>query len=130
MPEEDAAAIVRASFDAGSLAEGSSYWHDDVEYHEDPLWPGSGTYRGRESVVRRWEEYLDVLGPATEMSVQEVHDAGDALVALVRVRGTAPGSGAPHDHLWGYVVRVADGKLRYIRAFYDPHEALRAAGLG
>ena len=60
------------------------------------------------------------------MSVQEVHDAGDAQVALVRVRGTTP---APHDHLWGYLVRVQDGKLRFIRAFYDPGEALRAAGL-
>jgi len=27
-------------------------------------------------------------------------------------------------------VRVEDDKLRYIRAFYDPDEALRAAGLG
>jgi ketosteroid isomerase-like protein len=125
----DAVAIVRASFDARTLAEGASYWHDDVEYHEDPLWPGSGTYQGRETVTRRWEEYVDVLGPATEMSVQDVRDAGDALVALVRVRGTAQGSGAPHDHLWGYVVRVEDDKLRYIRAFYDPDEALRAAGL-
>lgn len=66
----DAAAIVRASFDARTLAEGASYGHDDVEYHEDPLWPGSGTYQGE------------------------------------------------------------DDKLRYIRAFYDTDEALRAAGLG
>ena len=105
----DAAEVVRASFRTGSVAEAASYWHEDVEYQEDPMWPGAGTYAGRDAVTRRWEEYVDVLGPTTEMT-----------------RGTTP---APHERLWGYLVRMQDGKLRHIRAYYDPDEALRAAGL-
>jgi ketosteroid isomerase-like protein len=38
-------------------------------------------------------------------------------------------SGVPHEHLWGYVVEVREGRIAYFRAFYEPGEALEAAGL-
>jgi len=30
------------------------WWHPQMEYVEDPRWPGSGVYRGREEVLRAW----------------------------------------------------------------------------
>jgi ketosteroid isomerase-like protein len=41
----------------------------------------------------------------------------------------ATASGVPFDHLWGYVVEVRDRQIAYIRAYYEPDEALEAAGL-
>jgi hypothetical protein len=50
-------------------------------------------------------------------------------VAFVRFRGRSA-SGVPHDHLWGYLVEVRDRQIVYSRAYYEPQEALEAAGLG
>ena len=62
-------------------------------------------------------------------SVEEVIDAGDEVVAVVRVSGTSKGADVPFEHLWAYVCRVRDGKLVYQRAYWDPDEALAAAGV-
>jgi ketosteroid isomerase-like protein len=68
------------------------------------------------------EEDLDV-------TVERVLDAGERQVPFVRVKGRASASGAPHEHLWGYVVEVRGGLIAYFRAYYEPSEALEAAGL-
>jgi len=127
----EAAEIVRATFEAmgTSLPAAAAYWHPDIAYHEDPLWPGAGSYRGVAAVTRRFEEYAEVLATDLSIAVQEVHDAGEKQCALVRIAGTAFGSGAPHEHLWGYVARVQDGRVIFLRAYYDAAEALRAVEL-
>jgi hypothetical protein len=33
------------------------------------------------------------------------------------------------EYLWTYTVRVENGRIAQLRAWYDPHEAVRAAGL-
>ena len=49
-------------------------WDPDLEYVEDPKWPGSGVYRGIEAIQARFAEYLEIFG-ATEVSVSEILDA-------------------------------------------------------
>jgi hypothetical protein len=82
--------------------------------------------------VACFKEYMDVLGTpdAISMRVERVVDAGDRQVPIVRVSGLASTSGVPHEHLWGYVVKVRDGRIAYFRAYYEPAEALDAVGLG
>jgi ketosteroid isomerase-like protein len=104
------------------------WWHPEIIYEEDPRWPGSGTYSGRDAVKATFEGYREVLG-SPKMSVERVVDVGEQIVALVRFGGTSPGSDVPWDHLWGYLCRVKDGKLRYLRAYWDPDEALADAGV-
>jgi hypothetical protein len=50
-------------------------------------------------------------------------------VPFVRVRGSASASDVPHEHLWGYVVKVRESLISYFRAYYEPSEALEAAEL-
>ena len=127
--------IVRKAFggaNARGLREAAEvYWHADVEYVEDPRWPGASRYRGRDAVVRCFESYMEALGREEDLTVtvERVLDAGTRQVPLVRVRGHASTSGAPHDHLWGYVVEVREGHIVYFRAYHDPAEALAAVGL-
>jgi len=104
------------------------WWHPEIEYVEDPRWPGSRAYRGRDEVIATWNGYLEVLG-STKMEVEDLVDAGDGIVALVRVSGISKGADIPFEHLWGYVCRVRDGQLAYQRAYWDPEEALSAAGV-
>jgi hypothetical protein len=57
-----------------------------------------------------------------------VFDARERQVVFVQVQGRST-SGIPHEHLWAYVVEARDGLIVYFRAYYEPAEALRAAGL-
>ena len=103
-------------------------WDADIEYVEDPRWPGSRSYRGRDAVIETWNGYLDVLNPV-ELRVEDLIDAGDQAVALVRISGVSKGADVPFEHLWAYVCRVEGGKLVYQRAYWDVEEALSAAGV-
>jgi hypothetical protein len=45
------------------------------------------------------------------------------------VSGRTRKGGIPFDHTWGYLCRVDDGRLSYFGAYFNPAEALEAAGL-
>jgi len=74
---------------------------------------------------------MEALGREEDLavSVERVFDAGEQQVPFVRVQSRASTSGVPHEHLWAYVVEVREERIVYFRAYYDPGEALEAAGL-
>ena len=132
---EDDLELVRNAFEnqrLGDVAEvAQTYWHPDIVYVEDARWPGAARYEGRDAVLGVFQSYLEALGPGEDggTTVEEVFDAGARQVAFVRFRGRST-SGVPHDHLWGYLIEVRDRQIVYSRAYYEPQEALEAAGLG
>jgi ketosteroid isomerase-like protein len=101
------------------------WWHPQLVYEEDPKWPGSGSYQGRNEVRAVFEGYAEVLGTAS-FSLERVAGSGEKVVALVRVAGNSA-AGVPWDHLWGYLCRTREGQLEYMRAYWDPDEALGVA---
>ena len=98
-------ASARTPEDIGRLLEG---WDPDVEYVEDPKWPGADTFRGYAAVAARFREYVDVLGMGGELVLEDVRETPGGLVSLVRVRGDTV-SGVPFDHLWAYRFRMHGG---------------------
>jgi len=106
--------------EVGALA---ASWDPDVEYVEDPKWPGAASFRGYEAVSARFGEYLEDLGASAELVLEDVRETPQGLVSLVRARGTSP-SGLPFDHVWGYRFRMRDGRVVWFRAYLDPDEAL------
>lgn len=102
---------------------------EDVVYVEDPRWPGSASYEGREAVMACWEGYAETLGVATTLSLREIRSAPDQVVAVVTVAGRARESDVPYEHTWGYVCKADRGRLTFFRAHFDPKEAFEAAGL-
>jgi ketosteroid isomerase-like protein len=127
--------LVRGAFESfasdGLTRSAESYLAPDAEYVEDPVWPGASTYEGRDEVVACFRAYTEALGREEDWSitVERVFEAGERLVPFVRFASAASASGVPHDHLWAYVVEVRDGRIAYLRAYYDPQEALEAVGL-
>ena len=104
------------------------FFDAEVEYHDDPLWPGGGVHSGRHATVARFKEVVEVLGIG-EVVVERVVDAGDEVAWIIWASGRSLGSDVPNDHRWGYVGRIAGGKLVYFRAYYNAEEALKAVGL-
>jgi hypothetical protein len=104
-------------------------WHPEIEYVEDPRWPGSGTYRGPEAIEARFAEYLEVFG-AVDVSVRELLDAGEAVVSIFHAQGASARTGLPFEHEWAYVWTFRDGRVVEWRAYFEKDEALEAVGLG
>jgi ketosteroid isomerase-like protein len=103
-------------------------WHPDLEYVEDPTWPGSGVYRGLDAIRARFDEYLDIFG-ATEVQVIELLDAGSDVVSIFRTRGQSARSGLPFEHEWAWVWTFRDGRVIRWRAYFDKEHALKFVGL-
>ena len=127
--------VVRRAFEGagarGLVETAEIFWHPQVEYVEDPRWPGASTYQGRDAVLRCFLDYMEALGREDDLAitVERVFDGGDRQVPFVRVQSRASTSGVPHEHLWGYVVKVSGQQIVYFRAYYEPQEALEAVGL-
>jgi ketosteroid isomerase-like protein len=114
--------------DLGDLARvAQAGWHPDIVYREDPKWPGAGVYEGRDAVVACFLAYGEALEFAPAR-VLEVTDTGDWIVAVVRFRGVGAGSRVPADHDWAYLIRLQDGRVRELNAYFDPDEARAVAG--
>ena len=127
MTGTDPAEVVRRFFEALSRGDASELMDDDIVYVEDPTWPGSDVYRGREAVEACWASYDEILGSEGRVSLVEVSQVGDHVVAVVEVAGHGRETGIPFDHTWGYVCRTDGERLSYFRAYLDPEEAAAAA---
>jgi ketosteroid isomerase-like protein len=91
-------------------------------------WPERRLYEGHEGVnefISTWLEPWDTY----EHEVEALHDAGDEVVAVVHVSGTASLSGAVVEMRVGHVWRLVDGNVVQATIYSDPAKALEAAGL-
>jgi ketosteroid isomerase-like protein len=69
---------------------------------------------------REWDDY--------ELIPEEFADAGDCVIATVRVRGRGRGSGIEIDARFYDVYTLRDGKIVRMDQFTEQSEALQAAG--
>jgi ketosteroid isomerase-like protein len=106
----------------------SEYLAQDVTYEEDPVWPDAGTYQGLDAVVRRFADYVDLVH-IEGVEAGEAIDAGDLVIAKVRIAMLGADAGEAVEFLWTYTLRVENGRIMHFRAWYDPKQALEAAGL-
>jgi ketosteroid isomerase-like protein len=126
---EDVELIRRAfeAFTTEGYARGTArYLAEDEVYVEDPIWPEASTYNGRDAIVARFYSYMEMLGAESNwtVTVEDVVEAADHYVAIVRTATRGSASGMSAEHVWAYAVRVRDGKLSHMRAYYEPAEAL------
>jgi ketosteroid isomerase-like protein len=91
-------------------------------------WPERQTYEGSDgrreflaSWADAWEDW--------EINVEELLEAGDKVVAILRRRGRAKSTGLPVDMDFGQVWTIRDGKQLRMQLYASPEEALEAAGL-
>ena len=85
-------------------------------------------FRGLDGVREMYQSLLGVFADFTA-TVEEWIDAGDDVVAILRVSGRGRQSGVPVVSLEAHVWTVRDGKLWRLRIYPTRAEALKAVGL-
>ena len=107
-------------------------------YAEDIIWDMSNSrrallamkpvYHGHEGVRQYWRENVSVFGEV-DFEVEELIDAGDQVLAVIREREVGRASGVPVEttHLAVYTLR--GGKVIQMQVFDDRQQALKAVGL-
>jgi ketosteroid isomerase-like protein len=85
-------------------------------------------HRGVEGALAAITE-MSTVWESWEQQVERVIDAGDDVVALLRLRATGRGSAAPVEFAWAMVATLSNGRIVRGRTFLSQPEALKAVGL-
>ena len=85
-------------------------------------------YQGHEGVRQFWPEGLSGFGEI-DFEVDELIDAGDQVLAVIREREVGRASGVPVEATHLAVWTLAEGKVTQMQVFDDRQQALEAAGL-
>ena len=101
--------------------------HPDVEWREDPAWPGSATYRGVEQVRQVILDRMATLD--FDQQTEDLIDVDDKVVVLVRWVGRGKASGAQGEISMAMVWTVQEQAITSIEFFLDRAQAVEAAGL-
>jgi ketosteroid isomerase-like protein len=101
----------------------------EVTYEDTTLPDHIGeTYRGHEGVIRATERWIEPYEDMT-IELEGIVGAGDRLVSIHRVRGTARYTGIEGEGPLAYVWTFRAGKVIHFQSYREPDEALEAAGL-
>ena len=91
-------------------------------------WPERPLYEGHEGVQEFIDSWLEPWDDY-DHELEALLDAGDEVVGLVHVAGTASMSGARVEMRVGHVWALIDGTVVKATLYSDPAKALEAAGL-
>jgi ketosteroid isomerase-like protein len=108
-------------------------WFDSEHVAEDLEWitpgVGLGTYRGRAAFVGFFAIWIEDF-EAWSFDLERLIDAGDDRVVGVFLQtATGRASGVPVELHQALVYELQDGQVVRVRNYFDPKEALEAAGL-
>jgi len=91
-------------------------------------WPEQPVFEGREGMVQflaewtaAWEDW--------RMELEEVHEAGDKVVAVLRQKARSRASGLPVEMVFAQVWTMRDGMYARMDMYSDVAEALAGAGV-
>jgi ketosteroid isomerase-like protein len=102
---------------------------DDHVLHLTGLLPGfKPQYEGKEG-MREFLEAFDVIWKDFRVEVDRIEDAGASVVGLVRLHGTATGSGVPVIIEYAHVFHLEGERAVRTDAYRTWQEALDAAGI-
>lgn len=122
--------IVRRLVDALRLGDeeaATSILDPDVRVVDHDL-PDAGEYAGTEGLVA-WASNWDESWERWRLEPQAFIDAGDRVVALVKLFAVGRGSGVTVERNDGMVWTVRDGKAVRLEYYGSGEQALEAAGL-
>jgi ketosteroid isomerase-like protein len=131
--EDPLAAGLRAGigrWNEGALDSAPTIWHEDIVWEEAAHWPDSGTWHGRDAVVARMRERLDLLGDV-HLDVLGIETGPGSALVEVDVQGVGATSGAPAAARTHWVFDFAeDGRVIHWREYLDRADAEAAFASG
>lgn len=122
---------IRRSYEAlnqGDVEGALSPLHEEVEWRESPALPEADTFRGRRTVRRFLQDYLESW-QEFHQEVEDVIEAHDKFVVLVHLVATGRESGVRVDASYAHVWTMAEGKATRVDAYYDRELALESVGV-
>ncbi len=112
------------SFSRGDIQTTLAMFAEDIEWHE-PEWtygPASGSFRGRDEVLRRILAPIPELNDAFALDPREFYCDGDTVIVTgvfnVTPRGAGHAVQVPFAHVW----TVHGGRIDSLRAYNDVRE--------
>lgn len=113
-----------AAFNRGDIAAFADHAAEDVTWVE---WSGrpegpDGERHGRDRMRRSLEDLFEAW-ESYSLELEQVEEAGDRVLALVRETARGRSSGVEVDSRWGYVLTVDNGEIVRVDAYRDPEQA-------
>jgi ketosteroid isomerase-like protein len=91
-------------------------------------WPEQQRYEGVGGAQRFLDDWTGAWDD-WEMAIEEIRDAGDKVVVVVRQWGRARTTGMALDMVFAQTWTIRDGRLTRMDMYSDLSEALRSAGV-
>ncbi|MBA3300523.1 MAG: nuclear transport factor 2 family protein [Thermoleophilaceae bacterium] len=103
---------------------------EDIEWVEDPTWPGYGTYNSPDEILRYLRAQMDEVWESLHVTIDEVRDlGGERALTIVDATGVAK-SGVETKLRIAHIWTIREGQVKRIEWYLDPERALEAAGEG
>lgn len=88
----------------------------------------TAVYQRHDGIRKMFREVDEALS-SVHVEWFEIRDLGERIVAIGRLRICGRGSGAETESPVAVVIDLVDKKVRRVRTYLDPPQALEAAGL-
>jgi ketosteroid isomerase-like protein len=124
----EAATALYELYEQGKVDEMVARMDPEVELDVSDRLPDEGVLRGREAYKSFLERSFDVWSEF-RVELEELLDAGDAVVAFVRSTAIGQGSGIEVNERIAHVAWMRDGIPYRVKIFGNRERALEAAGL-
>lgn len=103
--------------------------HPEIRIHTAAEWPGPPLYEGRDGAAALSQELTSTFDDY-RWTIEQLIDAGDRVVALVRGAGSSKSTGVEVDWPFGAIYGdFRDGMCGEVHMFGDWQSALEAAGV-
>ncbi len=102
--------------------------HPDIRWHTRGDLPDTAMHSGHDGAATLMAEWFGAFDDL-HVDVEEVIDAGDRVVVVLRLRGRARGSAHEVDMSETHVVTMRDGKVTEIHEYPTKAEGLKVVGL-
>jgi ketosteroid isomerase-like protein len=102
--------------------------HPDIQWHTRADLPDSATHRGHDGVAAFMDEWWEAFDDL-HADVEELIDAGDRVVVVLRLHGRVRGSTQEVDMSETHVLTMLEGKATEIHEYQSKTDALKAVGL-
>jgi ketosteroid isomerase-like protein len=102
--------------------------HPDILWHTRADLPDTATYRGHDGAATLMAEWFGAFDDL-HVDVEELIDAGDRVVVVLRLHGRVRGSDHEVDMSETHVLTIRDGKVSEVYEYPTKAEALKVVGL-
>jgi ketosteroid isomerase-like protein len=129
-PNHQLVADTYAAFARGDVPAVLGAFAPDMVWNEAENFPlaDGNPYIGPEAVLNGVFMRLATEWDGFTVNVEQIHDAGDTVIARGRYTGTYKATGAPISAQLAHVWTIKDGKLAAFQQYVDTHQVRRAVG--